>query len=591
MSNTSKGLLRKTVDSMKLEIKNYIPSFLMPVLREASYRLMRASDDISAQKEILNLRSQWKHVIDNSAETIATVKNGNNKHILFMTGFGLGTAYLTIEPLLMMGLFVRGCKITSLVCDKELPACEFNATGNNNPSAGCMSCGITKTATLYRCRMCSDDVVNMYSALPLDLRKYKEFIDENDLLQAKQTAGRVSFKDFRNFEYSGIRIGEEAFASVLRITLMGTIKDTRENRGLVYRFLVSGIMMTKIAERAFASIKPDRIVMPHGVYITHGIASKVAAKLNIPSVIYGGAYRKNTVMLSHKESYHRTMVHEPNSVWEHLELSPENRQALWTYLLSKQGGGCDYVSYHPNPIEDLNVLYKTLHINGSREIVSLFTNVIWDAQIYYDFNVFENIFEWVFTTIDELAKNDKVWLVIRIHPAEIKGGLPTRQPFLDEIMKKYPVLPDNVRVIPPESDLSSYTLAENSRAAIIYGTKMGLEIVTRGIPLIVCGETFNRNKGFSIDISDRQQYLDLLRNITSVPKLDVSVIERALKYAYYYFFQKMIYLKQLKYNDPRSAKNKKVEFQKLSDLLPGKDKNLDVICDGILELKPFCLEN
>lgn len=583
--NNTENLL----SGLKSFAKRQSPDFLKPLLRELNFRFVEPKSRVN--NEVVHLQNQWRNVIENSKSLLTLNTSPEGQNLLFVTGFGLGTAFLTVEPLLMMSLYVRGCKISSLFCDVTLPACEFNPWGNNRPSSGLFSMGITEKVVLYKCKECSANVSSTYSLFPVDLYKYNQYVSESDLIEAQKIAREVSFKEFREFEYSGIKVGEEVFSSILRSTLRGTVDDNTLNRTLVERFLISGILMTIAAERAFGGIKPDRVVMPHGVYLTHGIASKVANKMSIPAIVYGGAYRKNTIVLSHKETYHRTLVNEPNDVWEKNELTPDQKKQLWEYLHSKQGGGCDYVSYHPNPIEDKQILYDSLQIDGSREVVSLYTNVIWDAQIYYDFNVFKNIFEWVFTTIDELSKNKKVWLVIRIHPAEVKGGLPTKQPFLDEIKSRYPVLPENVRIILPESDLSSYTLAENSRAAIIYGTKMGLEIVARGIPLIVCGETFNRNKGFATDITSKEQYIELLKNIHTLDRLDENTIERALKYAYYYFFRRMIPMKQLTFNDPRSLKDKKIEFKALGDLKVGKDKNLDVICDGIIKLKPFYLEN
>ena len=56
-----------------------------------------------------------------------------------------------------------------------------------------------------------------------------------------------------------------------------------------------------------------------------------------------------------------------------------------------------------------------------------------------------------------------------------------------------------MRVIPAESDVSTYTLSEIVDAGIVYTTKVGLEFACRGIPMIVVGEPFYRGKGFTWD--------------------------------------------------------------------------------------------
>lgn len=585
---------RRSVKNMNSALERFagvlqrnLPDIIKPVLREVSYRVKKNEDLIGLEAEARDLTQQWRTIAERSLDiNEASAKSAAGQHVLFVTGFGVGTGVWTQQPVLMMALRQRGCRISSLYCDMGLPACEFNPAGNHNPCAGRLSAGLTRAAKTAMCRRCAKNVRETYSFLPVELYSYRRYIKESDLQAAEKISCGVPFDKYRDFEYAGIRLGEEVFASVLRATFKGTVADTPLNRLMVNRYLLSGIIMCRMAERAFQELAPDRIAMPHGVYLNHGVANKVANKLKIPVIVYPGfgGIRKNTIMLSPGETYHRSLTYEDNTIWDKVSITDEQRQKTLAYALSKQSGGVDVVNYHPKPIEDRDYIYKALNIDGSRAVITLFTNVIWDAQIYYDGNAFENILEWMFSSIEELGKNDKVWAVIRIHPAEVKGGLPTNQPFLQEIKRRFPVLPDNFRIIPPEDDISSYTLAELSRAVIIYGTKLGLELAVRGIPVVVCGECFSRNKGYSIDITSKQQYFSLLKNIHTMERLDKSTIERALKYAYYLYFRRMIPFPYIQ-TDPVTQR-KRIALSKLEDLDAGKDPDLDAICDSIMRLTP-----
>jgi hypothetical protein len=350
---------------------------------------------------------------------------------------------------------------------------------------------------------------------------------------------------------------------------------------------MSGILTSIAYEKAYKHLNPDRVVCIHGIYQTHGLAVKVANKLNIPVVVIGGGgIRKDSVVLCHNETYHHQLVNESNEVWEQFDLTTSERVKTLDYAFKKRnsGNGADYLSYHPNPIEDVDALYEYCKIDRSRKIVSLFTNVIWDAQIFYGGNAFRDIFDWLFLTIEELGKNVNVWVVIRIHPAESKGGLPTNQPMLSEINNYFKTLPPNVRIIPPESDISSYTLAQESIANIIYGTKMGLEIALMTKPLIVCGETFSRNKGYGIDINDKESYIRLLYDIHNYNfEADAEErFERAIKYAHYFYFRKMM---DMPFNS--SSKERKLSFDTLDKLSEKNNETLDVICRGIMQLSDY----
>jgi hypothetical protein len=193
--------------------------------------------------------------------------------------------------------------------------------------------------------------------------------------------------------------------------------------------------------------------------------------------------------------------------------------------------------------------------------------------------------DWTVRTIEYFAKRPDAQLLIRIHPAEIRGNVPSRQPLLTEIQKAVPELPRNVFVIPPESDISTYMAMLQCDSVIIYGTKTGVELTSLGVPVIVAGEAWIRNKGLTLDATSPEQYFQILDCLPLKQRLDEKTIERARKYAFHFFFRRMIpieYLEPLKGYPPYN-----LAVSKLDDLMPGASRGLDVICDGILSGSEF----
>ncbi len=70
-----------------------------------------------------------------------------------------------------------------------------------------------------------------------------------------------------------------------------------------------------------------------------------------------------------------------------------------------------------------------------------------------------------------------------------------------------------MKLIVPDNRISSYALAEMSRAALIYGARMGWEVAALGTPLVVAGEAFSRGKGFPTDASTRDEYFRILETV------------------------------------------------------------------------------
>jgi hypothetical protein len=84
--------------------------------------------------------------------------------------------------------------------------------------------------------------------------------------------------------------------------------------------------------------------------------------------------------------------------------------------------------------------------------------------------------DWLVETIRYFSQRSDLQLVIRVHPAEVQNPMKSRQTVVEELARLVPQLPSNVFVIPPTASANSYSLARASNAAIIYGTKMGVEL-------------------------------------------------------------------------------------------------------------------
>ena len=187
------------------------------------------------------------------------------------------------------------------------------------------------------------------------------------------------------------------------------------------------------------------------------------------------------------------------------------------------------------------------------------------------------------------ASRPDLQLLIRVHPAEISGFPPSRQPIFAELAKRVPRLAPNIHVVPPESQLSTYALMSLCNAVIIYGTKTGVELTSRSIPVIVAGEAWIRNKGITFDASSPGEYFRILDDLPFSGPLDQQQTARARRYAYHFFFNRMI---PLPFLEPRKGNGSyRLNLRTLRHLQPGASAGLDTICRGILGETPFLLQD
>ncbi|GAA3910752.1 hypothetical protein [Litoribacillus peritrichatus] len=548
-----------------LLLKNQKYKLLLPFFSEMFFWL----------KKIKN--NQALPVLDSSMEGLLfkLERAEKNLKINFVTGYGLGTHYLKLEPVLIKTLIARGHSVTSLICGKAIGCCEFNADCGENSSDVPFKFrrGVTLNARSDFGQKCVRNVERAYEKLGIEQRSLNGvYVLSNEHMRAVKEVTELlsmsSFSELREFKYREVAVGEEAFASTLRASFMGDVSHRLGNVALFLEMLKSAMKLVDIYYQEFTDNKPDRVVLIHGIYLTHGIPTKVATKLGIPVIVLGGGgIRKNTLIGSHQETYHKSLVNESNSSWEGIQLTEEERSRVINYATQKRNNGnaVDYVSYHPNPNSNLQQIEKELSCSFEKfdKIVTLYTNVLWDGQILYESNAYNGVVEWVIDTAEIARNSPETLFIVRIHPAEVKTANPSLQPIKDELDRelkgKYP---DNFKIVTPFSDIDSYTLAQLSDVNVIYGTKMGLEIALLKKYLIVVGESFSRNKGYGTDVSTPQEYREALNTILSDEEISTRY-EKALKYANYFYFRRML------------------DIPSDNELKSGKLKGLSTILDGI----------
>ena len=234
----------------------------------------------------------------------------------------------------------------------------------------------------------------------------------------------------------------------------------------------------------------------------------------------------------------------------------------------------------------MRTIAREIGVDFAKPCIGMLTNVVWDAQLHYPANAFPNMLDWIVRTIEYFAEHPELQLLIRIHPAEIRGTLPSRQRVADEIARHFPKLPANVFVIPPDSNVSTYAAMTECDSVIIFGTKTGVELASVGIPVIVAGEAWIRNKGITMDACSVEQYISMLDKLPLGYRLEGEPLQRARKYAFHFFMRRMIPIEFMK---PSAAAPPPyvVEVKTLADMAQGASLGLDVICGGILAGTPF----
>jgi hypothetical protein len=503
--------------------------------------------------------------------------------VLLATAIGSYAHAITLESAVAAALTFRGAEVHALLCDGAMTACaECDASLYPDVSRF-----VEHGPRRDLCRDCAWPAARVYGELGLTVHRYSEALTPEDRGEARRLAGSVAFDAIRTLTVDGLAIGEHAWAGALRFFAAGTLGDEPAGEAVLRRYLEAALLTAFAMRRLLRGHGFSTVVVTHGIYVPWGIVGEVARREGVRVVTWNVAYRKRRFIFSHDDTYHHTLMTEPRGHWEQRALTPAQDRELTKYLSSRRDGLFDWIVFHRPRRQDPEEIARQIGLDRSKPIIGLLTNVTWDAQLHYPANAFPNMLEWLVRTCEYFAGRPDLQLLIRVHPAEISGFPPSRQPVLPELRKRLPRLPPNIVVVPPESDMSTYALMSLCNAAIIYGTKMGVELTSVGLPVVVAGEAWIRNKGLTRDAKSPEEYFALLAELPFRDRVEGDQLARARRYAYHFFFNRMI---PLPFIDPKAGfPIYRLRVERLEELLPGASSGLDTICEGILTGQPFVM--
>lgn len=486
----------------------------------------------------------------------------NAKQVLLFNPIGYPFQTLTTS-ILAKALELRGHQVTTLICDGIVPQCERRGINRSNVRKTCLECiGVNYSAL---------------TKLNSPYRRLSEFIPLSTKRKAEKLAQTLSIEEASTFELSGLPVGQMAYAGTLRYFFKSHLDRNNTHEAKIFReFFVSSYCIAEACPHIFSTTQPNIVFMVDGIYTYTGIYSAYAKLHNIPLKVWNRGYRKNSIAISQDGNEGECLPLLAESEWLTPGLNQKQEEELDNYLNSRKTNTNDFRVFIEDPILDTCSVRDSLEFNSRKKTIGIFTNCAWDVAVFPSDVPYTDMDRWLTETIEALANLD-VQAVVRVHPYEADIWNRTQFGAVDAIKKRFPELPNNLTIIPAESKISSYALAEHLDAAIVFSSKIGLELACRGTPVLVGGPAFYRGHGFTFCPENIDSYQQAARNLAAMAKLSISEVQRARAFAYYYFFKHYTVINCLE-----GADMGRLEINDINQLLEGKDEGLDLACKKIL---------
>ena len=424
------------------------------------------------------------------------------------------SVHVQLEALLGQVLKAHGAEVTMGTCGGGLEVCGRVNTWEGPPMP---------------CRSCTKYVSNSLESHGLSISNLASNWEseyswpELDLL---------SLSELREVEWEGLPLGNLVEIPVIWFLTGETLSDD-PLAAMTYRmFLRSARRIAKSARIMIDEAKPDQVIALNGLFLFEAIFSAICQEQGISVVTYERTVIRDSFVFKRDGIAGHLRVDED---WEHLQsipLNPDETSELRNHLTARKTG--DGVS--DNFWQSISSAAEFSSHETVRAV--LFTNVVWDSAVIGREIAFDSVVDWLCAAVEEFEDLPECELIVRIHPAEVKlPGRESRQRMNDALRQRIPQLPQNVKVIAAEESVSSYELMENANFGLVYTSTTGLEMALEGKPVIVAGQTHYRDRGFTIDVRNRQEFASAIRDQVDPSTRFSPDVELAERYAHLLFFK------------------------------------------------------
>jgi hypothetical protein len=513
----------------------------------------------------------WTRVLRELARDLPPPAGGGglrHRRVVIPMLVGASDLFAVREGLIGHALRMRGAEVTFVVCD-GLAACDARTFDNDLPD---------------QCHACRRRGWENLTAFGHRVVNATAFLDRATATRLWRTARDCPADRIFAFTYAGSDVGRHVYSSTLRYFRAGGPEwDRPEFVAQARRYLGAALLMAEAARAAICDLHADRVFTSHGVYASWGPWADVATSLGVEPLVYCGGYRRNTLMCAPQARG----LFRPDGLWERVRsqpLTPEEERELEEYLASREDNRSDFHRYFDRVDRDLAALEERLGIAGRtwRRRLCLFANVAWDAAEPSSGGVFGSMQRWLVDTAADAARYPDCLLLVKAHPAESNFIEPTPERWRTArvLADHLGGLPDNIRVIPPEDNISTFALYRSLDAGIVNTSTVGFELALHGVPVLTsgAGAPYERD-GLVLRPASRADYfatLQRLRDGTEPFRPDRDLVRR---YAHAFFLRAPIPFEPL---DVETWSPVGLAIETLHDLAPGRFPGLDALCDRIL---------
>jgi hypothetical protein len=375
------------------------------------------------------------------------------------------------------------------------------------------------------------------------MRAFRDPKDEEEIRSFLTT--KPTNEGLLGYEFDGVNIGANALSVVLRNARAGSVDlSVPHITESALKMLMDARAAVRAARQVLAEQSPHTLLFTETGYTPHGELFAVAVEKGMHPIQYVHSQRLDAITAKRYVTL-KDMV-DPISIskksWETLKKMPWTAQQEEAFMRELDGHYRDktwfnFIASRDKKNKTPEEVRAQLGLDAARKTAVIYSHVVWDASFYYGKNIFRDYDDWLVQTVKEACANPHLQWVIKLHPDYIwqTKFMEKDSEMRDMIAVLANVggeLPSHVKVVPPDTDISTYSFFAVADYCITVRGTIGLECPAFGVTTFTAGTGRYAYLGFTEDSTDVPGYLEKMRTIHESPPMSVEKRTLARKHAY-----------------------------------------------------------
>ncbi|MEA3439624.1 MAG: hypothetical protein U9R58_05015 [Chloroflexota bacterium] len=442
------------------------------------------------------------------------------------------------------------------------------------------------------CDSCIAQSNRMYEAADVHWFSYNE---DSELALALKD---LSITELSSVEYpiqltendsqpASIPLGSLVLPSIRWALRRHSLPDEESTRYLLRAYILSAYSIARAFGKLLVQEKPTAAVIFNGIMYPEATAYWVAHKLNLRTITHEVGFQNLSAFF-----YEGQATAYPIEIPNDFELTDQQNACLDDYLEQRFHGKFTMAGIRFWPEMrglDEGFLERAGHF---RQIVPVFTNVVYDTSQIHANVIFPHMFAWLEVIREIIRDHPEILFVIRAHPDEMREGTAklSNESVQDWVKSNQVDSLPNVVFISPVEYISSYELIQRSNFVLVYNSSIGLEAALLG-KVVVCGGKARYTQYPTVFFPKSQEamreQIETLLNLEEV-EIPAEFSRNARRFLYYQLFRASLPMESYLKAIPRQGF---VQFKSFpwDRLLPENSNTMRILYDGIINGQAFLM--